>query len=260
MIQRVLNEEVNAQAVRLELLIDLLDRMVAEALEQQDGSVRLTLLFASVLKTRQAGRAVLVLSKEGFVEEILSISRTLIEGTVNAAYLQYAGERELERYVQFHPEAQSQRGGMVRRSKAHGLASGLIQRLGELVLRNGMSPKDPDGSNWTMKSLMDRAQLTDAASNIPIMVGLVERCYSRGHAAMHGTVGSLKSFVAALERGRLPSREDRLSPLSQAFFGVNFGIVTLCIFLNSYFQLGMEEAIEEATTADSQTKPSLQGE
>lgn len=260
MIQRVLTEEVNAQTVRLQLLIDLLDRMVRQALNQQDGSVRLTLLFASTLKARQAGMAVLLLAKQGFVEEILSISRTLVEAIVNAAYLQYAGDGELERYLDFHPESQQRRTGMVRHSRSLGIASGLVQRLSEFVLRTPPAPKDPAGGSWTAKSLMDRARIADAGSGLPIMATLVGRCYSRGHAAMHGTVGSLSSFILALSNMKLPSREDRLSPLSQAFFGVNLGILTLCLYLNNYFHLGMDEAIEEATSADSTTRPSLRGE
>ena len=63
-------------------------------------SVRL-LVFSSLLKLRQQGRATEVLAEEGCVEEILSISRTMAEVAINAAYLQDADDEEIIRFQNF---------------------------------------------------------------------------------------------------------------------------------------------------------------
>ncbi len=259
MIERVLREEVGAQTVRLELLTALLGHLLEAAMEQ-DASTRHTVLFASVLKARQAGKAVRLLAKQGFVEEIMAIGRTLIEVTVNAAYLQSAGDRELDRYLDYQAPVQQGQGGLVRQGKSTSLAVGLVQRLGALVLRNGGSARKGEDAGWTARSLMDRARISDSVSSIPVMVALVERVFPKGHAAVHGTVASLRPFVASLERGEGPQAEDRYQALTEAFFGINLSLLTLCHYLNSYFRLGMEEAIEGASGADSRTRASLLGD
>ena len=45
---------------------------------------------------------------------------------------------------------------------------------------------------------------------------------------------------------KLPSRDERLSPLLQAFFEVNPGVLMLCLYLNRSLHFGMDEAVEEA--------------
>ena len=260
MIERFVRENVDAQVVRLDLFLKLLEHMFQEAIAHHEPSVSLTLLFASILKVKQAGRAVQLIAEEGFVEEILSIGRTLVEVTVNAAYLQYAGETELGRYLHFHPEAVYQQTGLLRQRKSLGSSSGIVRRIGELVARGGAlvgsRTADP---NWTSRPLIDRAQLADHASNIPIMALLVERCYPKGHAAVHGTIQSLDTFLTTLTDMGPEQPEDRLNALAEAMFGVNLSLMTLCIYLNNYFHLGMDDSIDLAANADSRSRESLEG-
>ncbi len=246
MIEHAFQENVNAQVVRLTNFSALLERMFERTIGYQDGSLHLTLLFASILKVRQSARAVHVLSEAGCVEEILSISRTLLEITVNAGYLQVANSREMERYLQFHPETPN-RYGMVRQTAARAFGLQIFRRLSQLTLL-GTAPirRQEPTETWSSLTLMERAALSDETSEIPVMVLLVQRCFSRGIAAVQGTLGSLQVFVSAIANMEPPRLEGRLAELTEALFGINLCLLTLCLYLNSYFQLHMDVEIDSA--------------
>ena len=246
MIEDAFQENVRTQIVRLTNFSALLERMFERTIGQQDGSIHLTLLFASILKIRQSARAVHVLSEAGCVEEILSISRTLLEVTVNAGYLQAANSREVERYLQFHPETQS-KSAMVRQPAPRPFGLQLLRRFSQLsLLRVSPARRQEPAGTWTSFSLMERAALSDETSEIPVMVLLVQRCYSRGLAAVQGTIGSLDVFVSAITNMEAPRLEGRLAELTEALFGINLCLLTLCMYLNSYFQLHMDFEIDSA--------------
>ena len=259
LLERVLREEVDSQVVRLELQLELLDRMFRESAPYA-SSVPLTLLVASILKVRQSCRAVKLLAEEGLVEDILAIGRTLIEVTVNATYLQCVGEKELGRYLAFHPELRHRHGGMLQQGSGSHTGRHFVNKISDVVasllpLGNG-SKADP---SWTNRSFVQRAQISDRATNIPVMSLLVSRCYLRGDAAVHGTMGALDSFVKAVRSGEMPTREDRFRELSEALFGVNLAIMTFSLFLNEFFQLGLDEAMDQVAVANSTTRSSLPG-
>lgn len=246
MIEHAFQENVNTQVVRLTNFSALLERMFERTIGFQDGSIHLTLLFASILKIRQSARAVHVLSEAGCVEEILSLSRTLLEITVNAGYLQVANSREVERYLQFHPEAPS-RYGMVRQSAPRFLGIQIFRRLTQFTLGSGPARRRQEPTEtWSSFTLMERAALSDETSEIPVMVLLVQRCFSRGLAAIQGTIGSLDVFVSAIANMEPPRFEGRLAELTEALFGINLCLLTLCMYLNSYFQLHMDLEIDNA--------------
>jgi hypothetical protein len=256
MIERVLRENVDAQTRRLELFLQVLDRMIPEILSTDQGSVRKTLLTASMMRVRQAGRAVHLLSGEGLVEEILAIGRTLVEVTVNAVYLEFAPDAEVDQYLHFHPETSYKPMSLQPRRNA-----GMLGKLGGLVLRNlPRRTNDQADPSWTRRTLMERAQICDTASEVPVMVPLLTRCYAKGHAAVHGTIGALSSFIAAMQAMEPPRREDRFGDLTEALFVVTLCLLTVCVYLNDIYQLGMEEAIDQAATADSSSRASLEGE
>ncbi len=246
MIEDAFQENVNLQIARLTNFSALLERMFERTIGRQDGSMHLTLLFASILKIRQSARAVRLLSEAGCVEEILSISRTLLEVTVNAGYLQAANSREVERYLQFHPETPN-RYAMARPVPPRTLGLQLFRRVGQLSLfRGSPTRRQEPGGTWTALTLRERAALSDQASGIPVMVLLVQRCFTRGLAAVQGTIGSLDVFVSAISTMETPRLESRLAELTEALFGINLCLLTLCMYLNSFFQLHMEDEIDSA--------------
>ncbi len=246
MIEDAFQENVRIQIVRLTNFSALLERMFERTIGRQDGSTHLTLLFASILKVRQSARAVQLLSEAGCVEEILSISRTLLEVTVNAGYLQAANSREVERYLQFHPESQN-KFAMVRKPAPRLQGLQIFRRLSQLSLLSGSPARRQDAfGTWTSLSLMERATLSDESSEIPVMVLLVQRCFTRGLAAVQGTIGSLDVFVSAISNMEAPRLEGRLAELTEALFGINLCLLTLCMYLNAYFQLQMDDEIDSA--------------
>ncbi len=251
MIEDAFQENVNLQVARLTNFSALLERMFQRTIGYQDGSLHLTLLFASILKIRQSARAVHLLSQAGCVEEILSISRTLLEVTVNAGYLQVANSREIERYLQFHPETPN-RYAMVRQTAPRSLGLQIFRRLGQLSLPgSGAIRRREPTETWTSLTLAERAALSDQTSEIPVMALLVQRCFTRGLAAVQGTIGSLDVFVSALSNMETPRLEGRLAELTEALFGINLCLLTLCMYLNSYFQLHMDLEIDTAAHAEA---------
>ena len=246
MIEDAFQENVNLQLARLTNFSVLLERMFERTIGQQDGSIHLTLLFASILKIRQSARAVRLLSEAGCVEEILSISRTLLEVTVNAGYLQAANRREVERYLHFHPETPN-RFAMTRPSPPPSLGLQLFRRIGQLsLLRGSPARRQEPAGTWTALTLMERAAVSDQTSEIPVMVLLVQRCLTRGLAAVQGTIGSLDVFVSAISSMETPRLESRLAELTEALFGINLCLLTLCMYLNRFFQLRMDGDIDDA--------------
>ena len=251
MIQRVFRENIDAQNVRLGLFLNLLHDMFSACAGHYTASTSLTLLFASILKAEQAGKSVRVIAEEGYVDEVLSISRTLVEVTVNAAYLQYATPTELECFIRFKPTFRHPRADTNRRLGGGEPSSGVLSLLYDLV-RKKQQPSITEPS-WTSTTLLARAQFTDQMSQIPVMTPLVERCHLRGHAAVHGTMASLQTFVSMLTPS--PNRpSESLVALGEALFVVNLCLLTLCMYLNAYFGLGMDEAIDQAAGASSRTK------
>ena len=250
MIEDAFQEHVNLQVARLTNFSALLERMFQRTIGYQDGSLHLTLLFASILKIRQSARAVHLLSEAGCVEEILSISRTLLEVTVNAGYLQVANSREIERYLQFHPETPNRYAIVrptTRQTAPRLLGLQIFRRLGQLsLLGSGAIRRQESTETWTSFTLAERAALSDQTSEIPVMALLVQRCFTRGLAAVQGTIGSLDVFVSAISNMETPRLEGRLAELTEALFGINLCLLTLCMYLNSYFQLHMDLEIDSA--------------
>ncbi len=234
--------------------------MFEQAMDQHDASVQNTLLLASVLKVKQTGKAVEVLADAGCVEEIQMIGRTLVEITVNAAYLQESGDKEVERYLRFQPRAVYEQVGMLRSGRDRDVTSGVLDKIKHLVVGTGLAKgKENSDPSWTAKSLLERAQFSDKASQIAVMDVLVRRCYPRGHGAVHGTVDSLSPFITAV----MPSQEskpgERHTAMIDALFSVNLCLFSLCTYLNHFFNLRMDDALEEAAATDASFRE-LQGD
>ncbi len=226
--------------------------MFEQATDRQDASVQNTLLLASVLKVQQTGRAIEVLADAGCVEEIQTIGRTLVEITVNAAYLQASGDKEVERYLRFQPRRVYEQVGMLRSGREGDIAAGVLDKIKSLVVGTGLAKaKENTDPSWTAKSLLERAQISDKASHIPVMDLMVRRCYPRGHGAVHGTVDSLRPFISEV----MPSEEakpgDRQTAMIDALFSVNLCLFSLCTYLNEFFRLSMDEALQDAAATDT---------
>ncbi len=252
MSQRVLETDLDAQTVRLEHFLELLDRMFAHPGLHQTSSMRHTLLLASILRVKQAARGVQLLAGENCVEEIQTLSRSIVEVTVNAAYLQSAGYEEFQGFLHFQPQAFYQQVAALGDGSPGGGAR-LLGKLRTLIsgppARNNANLRESADPTWSNKSLRDRATAADAAGEIPVMKLLVDRVYPRGHAAMHGTMNSLEPFMAALDKTGRTAGPDRDAQKVEALFGVNLCLFTLCLYLNQSFNLRLDRSLEDAARA-----------
>ncbi len=255
-----LQANLDAQIVRLDHFISLLQSISEASAVPHDASMRGTLLHASVIKVINSGMAVRVLADAECVEEILSIGRTMVEVSINAVYLQHASPRELERFLHFHPESAAKHVTMLPSPTEAPEPENVVSRLGKKIMRSlpTLLSKRVDTS-WSSRSLLERAAIADEASNIPVMSLLVRRCYPRGHAAMLGAVDSLGYFIAALHGTGDASHESRMVALTEALFGVNLCLFTLAFYLSAFFRLNMDGAIEQAAHAEppSAHRPTL---
>ena len=246
--QRAIEANVEAQLARLDGFRVLLEGIFRNASAQASSSDRLTLLFESVLKVTQSANAVQMLCTAGCVEEVLAISRTLVEVTVNAAYFQFAQDKEVDRFIHFHPETEFKQAGLLGAPRPRGFVAGFARRLSDAV--SGVTGPRQGESAWSSKPLVARARFADEQSDIPVMVSLVARCFSRGAAAAHGTIGSLDTFIASVHTQQAPRIDNRMAELTEALFGVNLCLLTLCTYLNAFFHVDLEDAIDEAANAE----------
>lgn len=249
--QHVIQANVEEQMARLQAFRHLLEVMFHDAPVQASTTTRLTLLFASVLKVTQSANAVELLSNAGCVEEVLSIGRTMVEVTVNAAYFQAAGDKEMDSFLHFHPESQFKQLGLAPQPSSRGFAARFVRKLGGVFQSAETRQADPV---WSSRSILERARFADEQSKTPVMVPLVNRCYTRGQAAVYGNVASLESFMTSVHTMEAPRADDRMVALTEALFGVNLCLLTMCVYLNGVFKLHLDEAIDEAANAETLTR------
>ncbi len=84
-----------------ELLISVALEAVEALNAVQPKDKRLQILQPATLRAARIACAALLLDQNGFVEEVLALSRTLAEIVITACYLQIASEQELEAFYSF---------------------------------------------------------------------------------------------------------------------------------------------------------------
>jgi hypothetical protein len=234
------------RAVRTELLRvgsfrQVLLEEYQEGTKEAEPSIRLLLLFTSLLKLREQARAAYLLSGEVFVEEILAISRTMAELAINAAYLQEAGDEEIERYQHFDTQSLYKHSTKLKTHITVQLSQKDQVKIDEAVAfaRTSTNRKDNDPT-WSIRTLFQRAEFIDDRSKLSLMVTLILTVYASGHQAVHATNSSLQPFYSALKTGTVPQTEERLEALSLALAGVNFVLHVFGLFVNSLLHLDLE--------------------
>ena len=247
MTQSFLTSNVDAQVTRLERFTAILNDIVRDPAAHTSISVTHTLLMASILKMVSAGESVRILANSCAVEEILALGQTMVELAVNAAFLQYASEKEVERFLRFRPETRTQTAMPAPVQQRSAFSA--FRRLRDSVKQRMPGSAKQEVATWSKISLEDRARFADEASNIPVMSLLVARCSSRGKAAVSGTMGSLDYFVSVLTDQASAQPESRLAALTEALFGVNLCLFTFSFYLSGCFGLRLDRAIEEAANA-----------
>ena len=241
------DSQLAAQLVRLGRFIGLLDDFYQSSVMQYEFSVRLALLFASILRVRQASRSVQLLAEESCIEEINAITKTLIEIVVNAAYLQYADDLEIDRYLHSDSHLVSEETERLRLS----LAAQPSPRSLRIFKQNTAHAirkliRSADDHSWSTKTLLQRAQVSDLRSDTPVMSLLVTTMHSRLQDASKNGFSSLAPYLNVLDTMSALRLGNRQSELSVTLFGVNLSLMTLSLYLNSFLGLRADAAIEAA--------------
>lgn len=235
---------IGQELLRLEAQRKLLIQMLRLAVSQRESSVRLSLLYASVLKVWRMGGAIELLAKEVFVEEILGLSRTMAEVTINAAYLQDAEDEEIDRFQHFDTQSMFKHSVRLLPYVTTRLTDEDRTKI-ETLVRNARSitgRKDTDLS-WSKRNLSQRAEYSDDITKSKLMFTLLLTAYAYGHSAVHGTFDSLDHFLSAFNNPEALSSDERREPLFLALSSVNFVFYTMCSYLNGVLYLGLEAAI-----------------
>jgi hypothetical protein len=224
----------------------LLDRF-RHGLEGEQSFRRLILL-ASTLKLREQARAACILATEGFIEEILSIARTMVEVAVNAAYLQFAEEAEIGRYMNFDIQTLNKHANNLRPHLGYKLSEAtrleIERNVTEARIRTGLPDK---AQNWSTKAgLIQRADFADERLGDNSISMLVRTVLAWSHRAAHGTHTSLIPFYDAFGNGTVPETAERLDEMTIALRGVNFCVYTFGLFLDRFLHYGKQTEITAA--------------
>ena len=237
------------QLLRLEAYRTLLTKFYRLAITQHEPSVRLILLFASILKLQRMAGAIHLLAGETLAEEIRALSRTMAEVTINAAYLQDAEDEEVDRFQHFDTQSAFR---LANRLRPHTTTrvNPEEQKKIEAAADNARAltgRKDSDPS-WSKRTLFQRAEYCDGITRLDLMVKLALTSYAYGHCAIHGTFDALESFTSAVVSGEIQvsSDEEREEALFLALFSANFTLSIMCFYVNSLLHLGAESAITDA--------------
>jgi len=245
--QRLESSGIAQQLLRLEAHQDLLAQLFCQAINKRESSVRLVLLFASILKLEKMGRAVRLLASDAFAEEIQALSRTMAEVTINAAYLQDAEDEEVERFQHFDTQSTFRHATRLRPHTTIKSTKEDIRKMEEVVdkarLLTGRKDNDP---SWSKRTVLQRAEYSDAITRLDLMGKLVLTSYAYGHSAIHGTFDSLDSFIPINGKMHESSIGESQEALFLALFSVNFTLSVMCYYLNGFFHLELESAITNA--------------
>jgi hypothetical protein len=235
------------ELLRLDAHTTLLSKIYGLAIGQHEPSVRLMLLFGSILKLLRMTKAVQLLASEVFVEEIQAMNRTMAEVTVNAAYLQDAEDKEVARFQHFDIQSAFKHATRLRPHTTIKLPVTDLKKIEEVAsdARLLTGRKDSDLS-WSTRNLVQRAEYSDGVTHLNMMTLLVLSSYPQGHSAIHGTFAALEIFIESVGTMQVPLGGERKEGLFIALFGVNFTLSVMCFYLNSLFHLDLEKAIIHA--------------
>jgi hypothetical protein len=212
---------------------------------------RLKILRPSILRAVRIATAALLLDENGFVEEVLALSRTLAEVVITACYLQSASEQELEAFSSFDIQKTYKSSETLEQfiDPKERISEEHRNELKAIVAQAGTRSrrKDTDKS-WTTKSVFAMAQDVDAtmSAKTHLFVHIKATAYEFGHPYVHGTYASFSSVRQWLVEGVFPSDARRETQRFQAVGGVFQCLATLCIYVNERFQLQFRQRIRDA--------------
>jgi hypothetical protein len=245
------SEAITAKAIQTELIRiedfrNLLFLRHREALSSAAPDQRLLILLATLLKLRKQARACLLLAQEFMVEEILVTTRTMAEVSVNAAYLQFAEDAELDRFHQFDTQGLYRHSEKLRPITSRELTVEQESELQYFVTEARKVTQLADkAQSWsrTHPTLISRAECVEEKMADSFMSALVLTAYNWAHRAVHGTGDALRPFYGALGGGEVPLTAERLEEVRAALSFVTFCLETFAFFFDRFLHQGRQAEI-----------------
>jgi hypothetical protein len=240
------DQAIQIELFRIEAFRKFLFDRHSEALHANDADMRLLILLASLLKVRKQAQACALLAKDFMMEEISAITRTMAEVVVNAAYLQFADDEEIDRFHNFDTQSLYKLSERLRPITTRELTPEKEAELQRIVSETRMLTQLTDKApSWSRQNptLIARAEFVESKIADSFMPGLVLTAYNWGHRAVHGTGDSLRPFYGALGSGEIELSSERLEEISRSLGMVAFCLQVHAFFYNRFLRLNFEEEI-----------------
>jgi hypothetical protein len=217
----------------------------------QSKDKRVTILQLSTLRAVRLAKAALLLDEHDFVEEVLSLSRTLAEVVISGCYLQIAIDDEVESFLAFDNQKSYHMSATLEEFlEPEGIISEEQRdKLKAIVAKARARSKRKDTDNsWNTESVYRMAQALDATMAAGThMFTIVKACpYQFGHPYVHGTFGSFSSVRQWLTEREFPADRRRAEQRFQAAESIYLCLAALCIYINERFRLRFRQPILDA--------------
>jgi Family of unknown function (DUF5677) len=240
----------NTRAASL-LLINIALELVEALNAVHPKDKRVIILQLSTLRAVRLAQAALLLDEHDFVEEVLSLSRTLAEMVISCCYLQIASPEKVESFLAFDSQ------------KSYHMSATLEEFLGpEAIIseeerdklktivasaRARSKRKDTDNT-WNTESVYQMAQALDTTmvAGSHLFTFVKATTYQFGHPYVHGTWGSFSAVRRWMAEGTFPGDSRRAEQRFQAAAGVYQCLAALCVYINEHFKLQFQQRIVES--------------
>lgn len=227
--------------------LELVDAL--NAVEPKDKRVRI--LQLSTLRAVRLAQPALLLDEHGFVEEVLSLSRTLAEVVISGCYLQIASDEKVESFLAFDSQKSYHMSATLEEFLEPEWIISEKQRdeLKAIVAKARARSKRKDTENsWNTESVYEMAQVLDATmpASTFLFTTVKASTYQFGHPYVHGTFGSFSAVRQWMAEGTFPADDRRAEQRFQAAEGVYQCLAALCIYINVRFRLQFQQRILKA--------------
>jgi Family of unknown function (DUF5677) len=156
-----INNTRGASLLLIRVALEFVDAL--NAVQPQDKRVRI--LQLSTLRAIRLAEAALLLDEHGFVEEVLSLSRTLAEVVISGCYLQIARDDKVESFLTFDSQKSYHMSATLEEFLE---PEGIIpeeqrDELKTIVAKaRGRSKRKDTDNSWNTESVYQMAQALDA--------------------------------------------------------------------------------------------------
>jgi hypothetical protein len=196
---------------------------------------RLSILLAAAAKAINTSHAIRMLCVERpYYEEMNVLVRSLIESIVNGAFVQIAGEDEVNAFMHFDS---------ISLSKALRIAQGVspeaLNILSEKLRKDfrehadsikAMLGKDEQDFNWTRLDVVSRGDRIDKALGVPAFGPVCKVLFPSLHAFVHGSYRSLEAYMPT-EGGRV-LQQNMAFQADGALHTMDVALLALCITMS----------------------------